>query len=208
LADCALETGPGSPVIDPNWGEPGLTGPEKVYGWCSFEILAMEAGNPRAPVNVIPPRAWARCQLRLVVGVELENVLPAIRRHLDRQGFSYVQIARAPDDPFPPTRLDPDDPWVTWAMTSIARSTGKRPALLPNFGGSIPNDAFSDILGLPTLWVPHSYPGCSQHAPNEHLPGGLLREALAMMTGLYCDLGEAPPRGVGLKHWPRSSGEA
>ena len=193
LADCTLETGPGSPAIDPNWGEPGLTGPEKVYGWCSFEILAMEAGNPRAPVNAIPPRAWARCQLRLVVGVRLEDILPAIRRHLDRQGFPFVQVARAPDEPFPPTRLDPDDPWVGWALASIARSSGKRPALLPNFGGSIPNDAFSEILGLPTLWVPHSYPGCSQHAPNEHLPADLLREALVVMTGLYWDLGEAPP---------------
>jgi hypothetical protein len=46
------------------------------------------------------------------------------------------------------------------------------------------------VLGLPTVWVPHSYPGCSQHAPNEHLPGMLLREALCVMTGLYWDLGE------------------
>ena len=41
------------------------------------------------------------------------------------------------------------------------------------------------MLGLPTLWVPHSYPGCSQHAPNEHLPAALLREAVGLMTGLY-----------------------
>jgi len=45
------------------------------------------------------------------------------------------------------------------------------------------------VLGLPTVWVPHSYPGCSQHAPNEHLPSALLREALQVMTGLYWDLG-------------------
>jgi hypothetical protein len=38
--------------------------------------------------------------------------------------------------------------------------------------------------------VPHSYPGCSQHAPNEHLPAALLREALCIMTGLYWDLGD------------------
>ena len=39
------------------------------------------------------------------------------------------------------------------------------------------------------MWVPHSYPGCSQHAPNEHLPPAVLREGLAIMTGLYWDLG-------------------
>ena len=65
----------------------------------------------------------------------------------------------------------------------------KKPAILPNLGGSLPNDIFTDVLGLKTIWVPHSYPGCSQHAPNEHLPPELLKEALQVMTGLYWDLG-------------------
>lgn len=189
LSDCILEAAPDAPTIDPGWGEPGLTGPEKVFGWCSFEILALEVGNPRAPVNAIPSRAWARCHVRLVVGVDCDAVLPAVRRHLDRHGFHYVQIEAAEEaPPFPPTRLDPNNRWVGWALDSIARSTGKKPALLPNFGGSIPNAAFSEILDLPTLWVPHSYPGCSQHAPDEHLPVAIVEEGLRLMTGLYWDL--------------------
>jgi len=60
---------------------------------------------------------------------------------------------------------------------------------LRGLGGSLPNDIFIDVLGLKTIWVPHSYPGCSQHAPNEHLPPELLKEALQVMTGLYWDLG-------------------
>ena len=189
LADCELETGPGAPTIDPGWGEPGLTGPEKVYGWCNLEILAMEAGTPKTPVNAVPPRAWARCQLRFVVGVDMEDIVPAVRRHLDRHGFGYVQVAAAREEVFPATRLDPDNPWVAWALASIEKTTGKTPALLPNLGGSLPNDAFSEILGLPTIWVPHSYPGCSQHAPNEHVPIALMREALGMMAGIYWDVG-------------------
>ena len=193
LADCELTGGPGLPDIDPGWGEPGLTGPEKVFGWCALEILAMEAGTPKTPVNAIPPRAWARLQLRFVVDVDMNDIVPAVRRHLDRHGFSYVQVAPAREEVFPATRLDPDNPWVTWALRSIERSTGKVPALLPNLGGSLPNDAFSDILGLPTIWVPHSYPGCSQHAPNEHVPAALFREALGLMAGLYWDLGDGRP---------------
>ena len=73
---------------------------------------------------------------------------------------------------------------------SLAKTGGKKPAILPNLGGSLPNDIFADVLGLPTVWVPHSYPGCSQHAPNEHLPKALAREALQIMAGLYWDLGE------------------
>ncbi len=190
LADCEVDGGPDGPTIDPWWGEPGLTPTEKVFGWCSFTVLAYEAGNPRTPVNAVPPRAWARCQLRFVVGIDHEEVLPALRRHLDRHGFPMVQVALSRDEIFHATRLDPENPWVTWAVDSIEATTGKAPAILPNLGGSLPNDIFADILQLPTVWVPHSYPSCSQHAPNEHLPVAIAREGLAMMAGLYWDLGE------------------
>ena len=94
---------------------------------------------------------------------------------------------------FTATRLDPEDPWVAWVAASLSRTTGKKPAILPDLGGSLPNDIFSD--GLRTIWVPHSYPGCSQHAANEHLPGAIAREGLAIMAGLYWDIGEGgtPP---------------
>jgi len=190
LADCEIHSGQGSPVIDAGWGEPGLTSAEKLYAWPTFEILAMSAGNPEAPVNAVPPHARARGQLRFVVGVDPEQILPALRRHLDRHGFAKVQIAKARDEIFHATRLDPDHPWAQWAAASIARTAGQKPAILPSTGGALPNDVFSQLLGLPTIWVPHSYPGCSQHAPNEHLPLGLAREGLRLMAGLYWDLGE------------------
>ncbi len=92
------------------------------------------------------------------------------------------------------TRLAPDDPWVAWALDSLERTSGKKPALLPNLGGTLPNDAFAEVLGLPTIWIPHSYPACSQHAPDEHLLGAVAREGLQLMAGLFWDLGERAPR--------------
>ena len=90
------------------------------------------------------------------------------------------------------TRLDPDNPWVRWAAESIQASTGRAPAILPNLGGSLPNDCFAEVLGLPTLWVPHSYPACSQHAPDEHLLSNVAEEGLRIMAGLF----DALPRFV------------
>jgi acetylornithine deacetylase/succinyl-diaminopimelate desuccinylase-like protein len=190
LFDCAIEYEPGDPAIDPNWGEPGLTLAEKVFAWCAFEILAMTAGNPESPVNAVPPRAWARTQVRFVVGVDPNEFVPALRRHLDHRGFAMVQVAPAGDEIMQATRVDPQHPWVCWAADSIARTTGMKPAILPNLGGSLPNDVFSELLGLPTVWVPHTYRGCLAHGPNEHLPTALAREALQVMAGLYWDLGD------------------
>ncbi len=69
------------------------------------------------------------------------------------------------------------------------KTLGSAPAILPNLGGSLPNNIFSDLLDLPTIWIPHSYPGCLQHAANEHLPVSIVHEGLAIMAGLYWDLG-------------------
>jgi acetylornithine deacetylase/succinyl-diaminopimelate desuccinylase-like protein len=176
--------------VDPDWGEPGLTPAERVYGWNSFEILALTAGTPESPVNAIPPSAHAFCQLRSVVGTETDDIVPALRRHLDREGFSMIKVAPSRDHQFPPSRLDPDDAWVRWAAKSVKQTTGAAPAILPNLGGSLPNHLFADTLDLKTIWVPHSYASCSQHAPDEHMLAPIAREGLAIMAGLFWDLGE------------------
>ncbi len=195
LADCEPGGGRGDnysgPAIDTDWGEPGLTPAERVFGWTSFAVLAMKVGNPAQPVNAIARKAWARCQLRFVVGIDMNEIVPALRRHLQREGFADVRVEETGEEAMAATRLDPDTPWVRWAVASLERTTGKKPALLPNLGGSLPNDVFSEILGLPTLWVPHSYAACSQHAPNEHLLSHIAREALGIMAGLFYDLGES-----------------
>jgi acetylornithine deacetylase/succinyl-diaminopimelate desuccinylase-like protein len=191
LADVTIDSGTGAPAIDTTWGEPGLSSPEKVYAWNSFAVLAMSSGNPQAPVNAIAPSAWARCQLRYVVGTRVGEVLPALRRHLDAHGCARVQIEEPADvGSFPATRTDPDHPWATWVAYSLEKTHGTRPAIIPSSGGGVPNDIFQDILGLPTIWIPHSYPACSQHAPDEHILLSLSRNALALMAGLYWDIGE------------------
>ena len=197
VRDLVIDGGAEAPAIDPDWGEPGLSAAEKVFAWNSFEVLALHAGNPEAPVNAIPPRARAHCQLRFVPGIDPERIVAALRRHLDAHGFAMVTVAPAEgDDYFRATRLDPESPWARWAVASIERTTGAPPAVLPSLGGSLPNDVFAETLGLPTLWVPHSYAACSQHAPNEHLLAPIVRQGLAIMAGLFWDLGEAPPTGA------------
>ena len=192
IRDLVVDGGDDAPAIDADWGEPGLTSAERVFGWSSFEVLAFVTGNPERPVNAIPARASATCQLRYVVGIEPGDILPALRRHLERSGFPVVKVEPAREVAMHATRLDPQSPWVKWAAASIERTTGRPPAILPNLGGSLPNEVFADILGLPTVWIPHSYASCSQHAPNEHLLAPVAREALQLMAGLYWDLGEKP----------------
>jgi acetylornithine deacetylase/succinyl-diaminopimelate desuccinylase-like protein len=189
LANVTVGGGPTDPEVDPEWGEPGLSPAERVFGWNTLEVLAFKTGNPEAPVNAIPGHASAHCQIRFVVGSDDRNFIANIRAHLDAHGYDDVEVVLSGVQ-FSATRLDPDDEWVRWGLASMQETSGKQPTLLPNLGGSLPNDVFSETLGLPTLWVPHSYPACSQHAPNEHILASVSRESLQVMAGLFWDLAE------------------
>ena len=194
LISVVVSGGANAPAIDPEWGEPGLTPAEKVYSWNSFSVLAMTSGNPDRPVNAISPSARAHCQLRFFAGTDAARIIPALREHLDANGFTMVKIDAAPEQNgafFAAARTEPDEPWVKFVKKSMQRTNKTPPVVLPSMGGSICNDLFTDLLGLPAIWIPHSYAGCSQHAPDEHILVPLCRSALQIMTGLYWDIGDA-----------------
>ena len=63
------------PQVDDWWGEPGsdagrarLCLPTRSTSWPSL------TGTPGRPVNAIPPKAVANCQLRFVAGTEVDDV--------------------------------------------------------------------------------------------------------------------------------------
>ena len=174
--------------LDPDWGQKELTMTERVFGWNSFSVLAMLSGEPEAPLNAISGHARSTCQLRFVVGTDVNKIIPALRNHLNSFGFEDVNIHESEMTPFPATRLEMNNSWLSLITKSLENSMGGKIDLLPNLGGSLPNDSFSEVLELPTIWIPHSYAGCAQHSPNEHLSVPLARQALVCMTALFADL--------------------
>jgi acetylornithine deacetylase/succinyl-diaminopimelate desuccinylase-like protein len=189
LDGCPLGGGGEAATIDEGWGEPGLTPAEKVYGWNSFIVLAMLSGKPDGPVNAVAPDARAHCQIRYTVDTDAAVFEPALRRHLDAKGFPEVRIERA-GIRMPASRTDPAHPWARFAASSIARTLNAPPQVIPNSSGGLPGDVFVDHLGVPLLWIPHSYTGCKQHGPDEHAIPATLRSGIALMAGLWWDLGE------------------
>ena len=190
LAGCPVGGGGEAATIDPDWGEPGLTSAEKIYGWNSFIVLAMLSGKPDAPVNAVAPNARATCQIRYTVDTDPAGFGDSLRKHLDAEGFSNVRIEN-PGVRMPASRTDPAHPWVRWTVASMEHSLGKRVQVIPNSSGGLPGDVFVDHLGVPLVWVPHSYNGCKQHGPDEHFLKAPAREGIAAFAGLWWDLGEA-----------------
>ena len=189
LAGCPVGGGGESATIDDGWGEPGLTSAEKIYGWNSFIVLAMISGRPDNPVNAVAPNARANCQIRYTVDTDPLTFEASLRRHLDETGFADVQIENA-GIRMPASRTDPAHPWVRWTVDSMEKTLGRHVQVIPNASGGLPGDVFVDYLGVPLVWVPHSYNGCKQHGPDEHFLAANAREGLAAFAGIWWDLGE------------------
>jgi acetylornithine deacetylase/succinyl-diaminopimelate desuccinylase-like protein len=196
LDGCPVGGGGEAATIDPHWGEPGLSAAEKIYGWNGFIVLAMVSGRPENPVNAVAPDARATCQIRYTVDTDPARFEPALRAHLDAEGFDLVCVENA-GIRMPASRTAPDHPWVRWAQASMERTLGGRVQIIPNASGGLPGDVFVDHLGVPLVWIPHSYNGCKQHGPDEHLLRAPAREGIAAFAGLWWDLGEpgTPPCG-------------
>lgn len=188
LSGCEVGGGGDAAEIDPDWGEPGLSAAEKIYGWNSFIVLAMVSGRPENPVNAVAPDARAHCQIRYTVDTDPATFAPALRKHLDLAGFPEVAIENA-HVRMPASRTDPAHPWVRFVAASMALTLGRPIQVIPNDAGGLPGDVFADLLDVALVWIPHSYKGCGQHGPNEHLLATTAREGIEAIAGLFWDLG-------------------
>lgn len=117
--------------------------------------------------TVLPARASAKVDFRLVPDQHPEDILKKLRLHLDAQGFNDVQIKDLGGDP--PARTDPDDPFVQLVANTAAEIYGMPMQLVPLTGGSGPSYPFVHDLGLPVATAGLGHPDSRIHAPNENI---------------------------------------
>lgn len=117
--------------------------------------------------TVLPARASAKVDFRLVPDQTPEQVLNSLRQHLDNEGFQDVQIKFLGGEQ--PARTDPDDPFVALVVEAARPVYGYPMQIVPMSGGSGPNHAFVHHLHLPVVSAGIGYPGSQGHAPNENI---------------------------------------
>jgi acetylornithine deacetylase/succinyl-diaminopimelate desuccinylase-like protein len=140
--------------------------------------------------TVLPARASAWLDFRLVPDQRPGDVLRLLRSHLDERGFSDVEITQlAAADP---AATPPDDPFVARAVAVAERLSGQAASIVPLVAGSLPFVAsFNRYVGVPGLSAPDNavYSGCAAHAPNEHIRLEDIAPAIRYTVALLDELG-------------------
>src|SRR5439155_20222750 len=129
-------------------------------------ICGLTAGyQGPGPKTVLPARASAKVDFRLVPDQEPEAVRRMLRTHLDALGFEDVRIDSLGEEP--PARTDPDHPFLRLVADAATPVFGTPMTILPMTGGSGPIAAFVRELGVPVATAGLGYPESNVHAPDE-----------------------------------------
>ena len=131
-------------------------------------ICGLDSGYQGAGAKtVLPSKATAKLDFRLVPDQDPVVVRDSLRTHLDAHGFSDIEVVYLGGQK--PARVDPRHPMVQLAAQTAREVYGKEPLLIPLVGGSGPIHPFVVGLRQPVVTCGVGYPGTRAHAPNENL---------------------------------------
>jgi acetylornithine deacetylase/succinyl-diaminopimelate desuccinylase-like protein len=149
--------------------------------------------------TIIPDRATAAIDIRLVKETRGLDLLEKVRAHVRAQGYFLVE--GEPDDGVRAAhgklariavsetitnafRTSPADPLARGVVAAIERTCGSPPVRLRTLGGTVPIAPFIDALGFPAVIVPVVNFDNNQHEENENLRLGHLFDAIVTMAAI------------------------
>ena len=115
--------------------------------------------------TVLPHRAVAKLDLRLVPDMTFDGAVAALKAHLAKRGFGDIEVN--PSGGYDPTSTTADAPLIR-AQFEVYRRGGLDPILWPRNAGSYPGYVFtSEPLSLPSGHFGLGH-GSGAHAPDEY----------------------------------------
>ena len=137
--------------------------------------------------TVLPSEAFAKCDIQLVEAMTPEHVHKKVAAHVARYAPDVEYI---PLGGMLPSKTAFDSPFADVLKEAIVAARGVEPLLYPAMGGSLPDYAFTKILGVPSFVVPYANADEANHAPNENLEVDLfiagVRTGAAVLWRLGC----------------------
>ena len=154
-------------------------------------VAGITTGYQGAGVKtVIPSRASAKLDFRLVADQDPDEVFELVEAHLRKSAPTATVLKLAA---VPPSATSPDLPVVRGVVEAVARATGAQPLLRPRLGGTTPDYVFTRILGMPSVLVPYGPPDMNHHAPNERMSLAAIERGAACTLEICRSLAQEGP---------------
>jgi acetylornithine deacetylase/succinyl-diaminopimelate desuccinylase-like protein len=150
--------------------------------------------------NVVPDKAEASLDARLVKGEDPKNKFEQIRAFIEKQGFyvmdreptieerrAHAKIAKVTyEGGYRASRTAMDLP-VSKALVEVVKEATGDAVILPSMGGSVPMYVFED-LGLAWIGVPIVNYDNHQHGADENLRLGHFWRGIEIYGAILADL--------------------
>lgn len=115
--------------------------------------------------TILPHRAVAKLDLRLVPGMKFDDAVAALKAHLAKRGYGDIEVNVTGG--YNPTQSAADSELIQ-AQLRVLRARGIEPLLWPRSAGSYPGFVFTDPpLSLASAHYGMGY-GTGAHAPDEY----------------------------------------
>jgi acetylornithine deacetylase/succinyl-diaminopimelate desuccinylase-like protein len=141
--------------------------------------------------TVIPARAMAKLDLRLVPDLTPDLARQLLRDHLDRRGYADVEIVQS-ESGLMPMRTDPGA-GIVQAVTAALRSVSANPPLVyPSSAGSGPMYELCGAAGIPVASWGVGWHNSRAHAPDESIRLADFMEGIKVMGRLLDNFADLP----------------
>jgi acetylornithine deacetylase/succinyl-diaminopimelate desuccinylase-like protein len=195
--------------VEQGWGERGYSLYERTTVRPALTVNGMSGGyDGPGSKSVIPARASAKLNLRLVPDQEPREIARLLRRHVSRHCSGALRCAVRVSSMAWPVYLDRRHPALEAAALAYRDSFGTPPVFLRS-GGTIPIvGTLQRELRIPVVLMGFALPDDGMHAPNEKLHLPTFFRAIETCIGFLARIPAVLSRGVGRDGRPAESGIA
>ena len=148
--------------------------------------------------NIIPTKAEAMLDLRLVLGNEVDKQINKVTRHIEKNGFHVIDHEPTDEERlkysklikitrgvgYPAQRTSFDLPIAQSLVKAVQATVDYPVVLIPSMGGSLPLYLFEKTLNAKLITVPVVNYDNNQHAENENVQLKFLWEGIETIAAI------------------------
>ena len=141
------------------------------YLWPTVNVnhLMTDGASPTLGRTIIPRSVHARLDIRVTPDTPLAAMIETVERAVaDHEGRTPGVTFTVTTGGQPASYTSPTRPEFGWLLRLLEQQGDGEPVALPILGGTLPLHVFTDVLGMPALWIPGANSDNQQHDVNEH----------------------------------------